>query len=85
MAWYQLATKKLSSIGRVPKNLGDTGTVRDAVKNFVEHIQSRLTVAKKQNDQVYHERIPEPETLESFSGVYVCRCVRMYVHACTCM
>ena len=69
IAWYQQASKKLSSLGRIPKNLVDSGgLVREAVKNFSEHIQMKVTVAKKQNDQVYHERVPDMETLESFSG-----------------
>lgn len=71
MAWHQLALKKLTSLGRIPKNLGETGVVREAVKNFAEHVQSKLAVARRQNDQVYHDRVPDVETLEAFSGTYV--------------
>ena len=69
MAWYQLAIKKLLSLGRIPKSIGGESTnLREAVKNFLDHIQEKLAAAKRQNDQVYHEKIPDPDTLESFSG-----------------
>ena len=68
MAWHQLALKKLTAIGRVPKNLGEGTVLKEAIKNFSEHVQAKLAVSKKQNEQVYHERIPDLETLESFSG-----------------
>ena len=71
IAWHQQAHKKLSSIGRIPKNLVESALLKEAVKNFSDHIQAKVGVAKKQNDQVYHERVPDVETLESVSGAYI--------------
>ncbi len=55
----------------MPKNLVEGGVTREAVKNFADHVQLKLAVAKKQNDQVYHERVPDADTLESFSGLCI--------------
>jgi len=68
MAWFSLTLKKLATIGKIPKNLGGDNTMREAVKHFTEHVQARAAAAKKQNDQVYHERMPDLETLELITG-----------------
>ncbi len=60
-----LSLQKLTAIGKIPKSLGD---VREAAKNFFDHVNDRLQVVKRQNDQVYHAPIPEPDTLEQATG-----------------
>ena len=39
-----------------------------ARQNFAEHVTDKLAVAKRQNDQVYHDTVPPVETLELMSG-----------------
>ena len=66
VAWYQFSLQKLSAVGRVPKSLGEAA--RDAVKNFSGHVQEKLQTVKRQNDQVYHDPIPDIEVLEPIQG-----------------
>ena len=61
-----MALKKLNSIGRVPKSVGEG--LREGIKNFIDHIQAKVVAGRKQNDQVYHDRIPDLETLEPYPG-----------------
>ena len=82
MAWYSLTLKKLGTIGKVPRNLAGDSSVREAVKNFTDYIQARLTAAKKQNDQVYHERMPDLETLELISGDAPCMGFSIFFKCC---
>lgn len=67
IAWYQFSLQKLHAIGRVPKSLGEAA--RDAVKNFNSHVQDKLQTVKRQNDQVYHDSIPDVELLEPTQGI----------------
>lgn len=71
MAWLALTVKKLGTIGKIPRNLAGDNSVREAVKNFTEHVQAKSAAAKKQNDQVYHAHVPELETLEPIAGKFV--------------
>ncbi len=65
IAWLQLSLQKLTTIGKIPKSLGD---VKEAARNFFDYVNERLQVVKRQNDQVYHEPIPESDTLEQTTG-----------------
>ncbi len=65
IAWLQLSLQKLTAIGKIPKSLGE---VREAAKKFFDHASDRLQVVRRQNDQVYHEPIPEPDALEQATG-----------------
>lgn len=40
-----------------------------ARQNFADHMNEKLTIAKRQNEQVYHDTIPQTETLELVSGM----------------
>lgn len=64
-----MAQQKLSAIGRVPKSLGEIP--RDAVKNFSAHVQEKLQTVKRQNDQVYHDSIPDSDLLEPTQGTII--------------
>ena len=66
IAWYQVSHQKLTSIGKVPRSLGEAA--RDAVKNFTSHVHEKLQTVKRQNDQVYHDTIPDVELLEPTQG-----------------
>lgn len=66
LAWYQLSVQKLNSIGRIPKSVGEG--VREAAKSFYDQVNERFQACKRQNDQVYHETITNPETLELTQG-----------------
>ncbi len=68
IAWLQLSLQKLTAIGKIPKSLGD---LREAAKKFFDHVNDRLQVVKRQNDQVYHAPIPEPDTLEQTTGNHI--------------
>lgn len=78
MAWYSLTLKKLGAIGKIPKTLlGEN--VREVVKNFADYVQARLVALKKQNEQVYHDRIPDTDTLEPISGMPKIYCSHVHV------
>ena len=65
IAWLQLSLQKLTAIGKIPKSLGD---VREIAKKFFDHVNEKLMVVRRQNDQVYHETVPEADMLEQVSG-----------------
>ena len=66
IAWYQFSLQRLAAIGKVPRSLGEAA--REAVKNFNSHVQEKLQTVKRQNDQVYHDVIPDVEMLEPTQG-----------------
>ena len=61
-----LATQRLTAVGKVPKSLGEP--VKEALRNLSTHLQEKLGAARRQNDQVYHEPVPELDTLETVQG-----------------
>ena len=66
----QLTVQKLNSItGKPPKGMGDA--MKQSRQNFADHITSKLTVAKKQNEQVYHDTVPQVESVELLSGIKI--------------
>ena len=40
-----------------------------ARQNFSDHVTDKLAIAKRQNEQVYHDSIPQIDTLELISGM----------------
>ena len=46
-----------------------------ARQNFADHMNEKLAIAKRQNEQVYHDTIPQTETLELVSGMGLMLCV----------
>ena len=42
--------------------------MKTARQNFADHVTDKLTVARRQNEQVYHDTVPPVESLELTSG-----------------
>ena len=42
--------------------------MKPARQNFADHVTDKLTVARRQNEQVYHDPVPPVETLELTAG-----------------
>jgi tyrosine-protein phosphatase non-receptor type 23 len=67
IALTQLTVQRLNAItGKPPKGMGDL--IKMARQNFAEHATEKLAVAKRQNEQVYHDSVPQIETLELMAG-----------------
>ena len=63
IALLQLTVQKFNSVmGKPPKGMGDM--MKTARQNFADHITDKLTVARRQNEQVYHDTFPPVESLE---------------------
>jgi tyrosine-protein phosphatase non-receptor type 23 len=67
IAFQQLAVEKVRSIGKLPRNTPDS--VKDAVKNLTEYLTLKLQESLRQNEQVFHELVPNLETLEPAPGI----------------
>jgi tyrosine-protein phosphatase non-receptor type 23 len=67
IALLQLTVQRLNGItGKPPKGMGDM--MKPARQNFADHVTDKLTVARRQNEQVYHDPVPPVETLELTAG-----------------
>ena len=94
IALTQLTLQKLGSItGKPPKEVEEV--LRIAKQNFADHVTEKLAVARRQNDQVYHDPIPKLEhlrlTRDWWNGIWtsmyciLCRSLYMYMYKiCTC-
>ena len=53
-----------------------------ARQNFADHVTDKLAVARRQNEQVYHDSVPPVDTLELTSGL-VLSAVYIYMRSAT--
>ena len=49
--------------------------VKIARQNLSDHVTDKLAVARRQNEQVYHDTVPPVDSLELLSGIWI-----MHVH-----
>ncbi|XP_055336137.1 tyrosine-protein phosphatase non-receptor type 23-like [Paramacrobiotus metropolitanus] len=68
IAYLDAAAKELTGCSKLIKNCGDDDNCREAVKFVGDIVQQKSAAAKKDNDFIYHERIPDVLTLPPTKG-----------------
>ncbi|XP_019849415.1 PREDICTED: tyrosine-protein phosphatase non-receptor type 23-like isoform X1 [Amphimedon queenslandica] len=66
IAYQQLALEKIKSIGKPHRATPDV--FKEAIKNLADFLNQKLQESLKQNEQVFHELVPDLETLEPAPG-----------------
>ena len=51
-----------------------------ARQNFADHVAEKLASAKRLNEEVYHDFIPQVETLELLAGMSLIHNNTLYIH-----
>ena len=60
-----MALQKATTAGKAAKG---NDLVQEAVTNLIAHVSELYQVALKENDQIYHERVPSPDDLSPVQG-----------------
>ncbi|UXI19587.1 histone H4 transcription factor-like [Sarcoptes scabiei] len=70
IAWFELADSKIQQAAQLSMHLDDiTPSISDALTFVSDVITAKLTNAKKENDFIYHEKVPSAAQLPEIQGV----------------
>ncbi|XP_065886518.1 tyrosine-protein phosphatase non-receptor type 23-like isoform X2 [Dysidea avara] len=71
VVYYMAAVQVIDKIGKLPKGINDS--LRKAITGLCDAAKKKAMEAKKQNDFVFHEKLPSMEHLEAVQGAVLAK------------
>jgi len=71
LAYFQCAIDKLNEVTKLAKKMNDTkmdGDINDAVSFTHDVVGGKLEAAEKENEFIYHEKVPDKSSLADIKG-----------------